>query len=115
VIALPEGVAVIPTNQQAPHLGGDKMLFMYIHTHSIDKCLADKPEQARKMVAQIQEASAKTGIKRLGTYVAAHEHTIYGIFEADDIAALETALIPMTVWGNARLIPITTMEQLQKQ
>jgi uncharacterized protein with GYD domain len=90
------------------------MLFMYIHTHSVEKCLADKPEQTRKMVAQIQEASAKAGIKRLGTYVAAHEHAIYAIFEADDIAALETSLVPMTVWGNARLIPVMTMEQLQK-
>ena len=90
------------------------MLFMYIHTHSVEKCLADKPDQIRKMYSEFQEASAKAGVKRVGVYTAAHEHTIYGIFEADDIAALETLLTPMTVWGNARLIPITTMEQLHK-
>jgi uncharacterized protein with GYD domain len=91
------------------------MLFMYIHTHPVEKCLADKPEQIRKMVAQFKDASTKAGIKRLGTYVAAHEHAIYAIFEADDIAALETVLTPLTVWGDARLIPVMTMEQLQKQ
>ena len=91
------------------------MLFMYIHTHPVEKCLADRPEQVRKMASQFQEASAKAGVKRLGTYVAAHEHTIYGVFEANDIAALETALIPLTLWGNARIIPVTSMEQIQKQ
>jgi hypothetical protein len=90
------------------------MLFMYIHTHTVDKCLADKPDQIRKMYSQFQEASAKAGVKPVGFYTAAHEHTIYGIFEANDIAAVEKLLTPMTVWGNARLIPITTVEQLLK-
>jgi uncharacterized protein with GYD domain len=80
---------------------------MYIHTHPVEKCLADKPEQVRKMYSQFREAAAKVGVKSVAPYTAAHEHTIYSIFEANDIAALETLLTPMTVWGNARLIPIT--------
>jgi len=91
------------------------MLFMYIHTHPVEKCLADKPEQVRKMYSQFQEAAAKAGVKPMGTYTAAHEHTIYAIFEANDMAALEMLLTPMTVWGNARLIPITTAGQALKQ
>ncbi len=91
------------------------MLFMYIHTHPVEKCLADKPEQVRKMYSQVQEAATKAGVKAIGLYGAAHEHTIYGIFEASDIAVLETLLTPMTVWGNARLIPITTMGLAPKQ
>lgn len=87
------------------------MLFMYIHTHSADRCLADKPEQVSQMTSQIQEATKQAGIKLLGTYVAAHEHTIYTIIETDDLAALEQALTPMTVWGNARLIPVTSMQR----
>ena len=85
------------------------MLFMYIHTHPVEKCLAGKPEEVRKMYSQLQEAAGKAGVKAIGLYGAAHEHTIYAIFETNDIAALETLLTPMTVWGNARLIPITTM------
>jgi muconolactone delta-isomerase len=114
VIVSIEGVAGIPTNEQIERHGGDKMLFMYIHTHPVEKCLADKPEQIREMTSKFQEASAKAGVKRVGLYVAAHEHTVYGIFETDDIAALETLLTPMTVWGNARIIPVTTMEQVLK-
>ena len=87
------------------------MLFMYIHTHPVEKCLADKPQEAAKIRSKAQEEAKKAGVKAIGTYVAAHEHTIYGIYEADDVAALERALIPMTTWGNARLIPITTAEQ----
>jgi muconolactone delta-isomerase len=82
------------------------MLFMYIHTHSPERCLADKPDQVRKIYAGFLEGAAKAGIKPVATYTAAHEHTVYSIFEASDLSALETVLTPMTVWGNARLIPI---------
>jgi len=88
------------------------MLFLYIHTHPVDKCLADKPEQIRQMRDQIQQDSAKAGIKMIGGYSAPHEHTIYFIFEADNIAAVEQALIPMTTWGNARMIPIVTVGEM---
>ena len=87
------------------------MLFVYIHTHSADRCLADKPEQVGQMTSQVQEAIKQAGIKSLGTYVAAHEHTIYVIMEADDLAALEQALTPMTVWGDARLPPVISMQR----
>ncbi len=90
------------------------MLFMYIHTHSADKCLADKREEVWKIVAQVQEATRQAGIKSLGAYVAAHEHTFYIILEADDLLALEQALVPMTVWGDARLIPVVSMERIQQ-
>ena len=88
------------------------MLFMYIHTHPVEKCLAEKPEEAAKIRSKCQEEFKKAGVKTIGTYVAAHEHTIFAIYETDDIAALERVLIPMTTWGNARLIPIITAEQM---
>ena len=87
------------------------MLFMYIHTHSVDKCLADKPQEMNVIRSKVQEEAKKAGVKTLGVYVAAHEHTIFGIFEADDVAALERVLTPLTTWGNARLIPVATAEQ----
>ena len=88
------------------------MLFMYIHTHPVEKCLLTKPEETSKMFAQFQAGASKAGVKPLGLYMAPHEHTMYAVFETNDIAALETLLTPMTVWGNARLIPITAMEQM---
>ena len=91
------------------------MLFMYIHIHPVEKCLADKPQEAAKIRSKCQEEFKKAGVKTIGTYLAAHEHTIYSIYEADDVLALEKALTPMTVWGTARLIPITTAEQFIKR
>ena len=86
------------------------MLFMYIHTHSVEKCLIDQPQQSAKMVAQMREEAQKANIK-MTTYVAAHEHTIYAIIEANDIGALEKVLAPITKWGDASLIPVMPMEQ----
>ena len=88
------------------------MLFMYIHTHPLEKCIADKPEESKKMLAGAQEATKKAGVKMIGPYAAPHEHTTYTIFETDDIAKLERMLVPMTVWGTARLVPIVPIEQL---
>jgi hypothetical protein len=85
------------------------MLFMYIHTHPVEKCMAEKPEEVRRMYAKYLEEAAKAGVKPVATYFAAHEHTVFLVLEANDIAALENLLTPMTVWGNARLIPITQM------
>lgn len=88
------------------------MLFMYIHTHPLEKCIADKPEEMKKMVTQAQEAIKKSGIKMVGAYAAPHEHTQWIIFDTSDIAALEKMLIPMTVWGTGKLVPVMTQEQM---
>jgi muconolactone delta-isomerase len=87
------------------------MLFMYIHTHPLEKCVADKPEEMKKMVSKAQEETKKAGIKIIGNYAAPHEHTTYVIFDAPDVVTLEKLLIPMTLWGTARLIPIVSVEQ----
>ncbi len=87
------------------------MLFIYIHTHSPEQCMLDKPQEAAKRNSAMQEEAQKAGVKFLGTYVAAHEHTIYGVVEADDIQKLEKVLAPLTIWGNARLIPVVSAQQ----
>jgi uncharacterized protein with GYD domain len=91
------------------------MLFMYIHTHPVEKCLADNPQESARILSTAQEATKKAGVKMIANYVAPHEHTIYAIFEAADMVAVERALIPMTMWGNARLIPIIPAEQMASQ
>jgi muconolactone delta-isomerase len=87
------------------------MLFMYIHIHPLEKCVADKPQDMKKMVAKAQEDAKKAGVKMVGAFVAPHEHTQYIIFDATDIATLEKLLIPMTLWGTAKLVPVITLEQ----
>ena len=82
------------------------MLFLYTHTHSTERCQADKPEQVTKMHLNYLQNAAKAGVKPIATYAAPHEHTVYLVFEANDITALENLLTPMTLWGNAKLTPI---------
>jgi hypothetical protein len=87
------------------------MLFMYIHTHPVEKCTIDKPQENMKMFEKMQEGYKKAGVKLVSMYAAPHEHTFYMLLEANDIMALEKANAPMTLWGTAKLIPVTTMDQ----
>jgi len=88
------------------------MLFMYIHTHTVDKCLIDNPQETAKILSGAQEAAKKGAFKIIGMYAAPHEHTSYTILDATDLAVVERALVPMTKWGDARLIPVIATEQL---
>jgi hypothetical protein len=72
--------------------------------------MIDKPQELTKMASQMMEEAKKANIK-VTTYSAHHEHTIYAIIEADDLAALEKMLTPLTKWGEASLIPVLSMEQ----
>jgi uncharacterized protein with GYD domain len=87
------------------------MLFMYIHTHPVEKCTVDKPQDNAKMAANLQAEYKKAGVKLVAMYMAPHEHTFYMVLEANDITALEKANMAMTLWGTAKLVPVSTMEQ----
>ena len=86
------------------------MLFMYIHTHPVEKCLADKPEEVQRLIAKLKEAIGKSGVKVLGAYGTSHEHTFFLVIDADNIEAIEQAMHPVLSWGNARLIPVTAIQ-----
>ena len=90
------------------------MTFMYIHTHSAERCLGDKPKEVLNMMEKLRQSYKDGGIKVLGSYMAPHEHTDYTIFETDNLGALERALIPKTMWGTAKLVPVVPMEQLEQ-
>ena len=62
----------------------------------------------------VEEEFKEAGIKALASFVAPHEHTDYAIFEANDLAALESALHSMTMLGTAKLIPVIPTEQLRE-
>ena len=84
------------------------MLFMYIHTHSAESCKFGKVEEVRKMASELAQAIAKAGVKPVATYTAVQEHTIYNIFEANDMTALQSILgfAPSILWGTGRLVPV---------
>jgi uncharacterized protein with GYD domain len=90
------------------------MLFMYIHTHTVENCMAGKPQELEKITNEVLDAFKKAGIKVLGAYSAPHEHTGFRIIEANDMAVLQRALLPMTKWGTARLVPVTLNEAWTK-
>ena len=85
------------------------MLFIYIHTHPLDKCIADNEEKKLQLGSQLQGAFKEAGIKVLGNYAAPQEHTLFTIFETDDFEALNEALTPLTTWGSARMIPVISI------
>lgn len=45
------------------------MLFMYIHTHSVEKCTVNKPEENAKMFSKAEQDIKKAGGKIIGAYV----------------------------------------------
>jgi hypothetical protein len=88
------------------------VLLMYIHTHTLENCLMTKNREVMKVFSDMREGFQKAGVKVVAAYVAQHEHTVYWTLEADNIHELEVALIPFTLIGNARLIPVDKMEYM---
>jgi hypothetical protein len=60
------------------------MLFLCIHTHTVERCLAGKPEEGKKVRSDLIANFKKEGIKVLGYYSAPNEHAGYYVFDADD-------------------------------
>ncbi len=88
------------------------MLFMYINTHSVDRCMIDKPAELGKMSADMQAAATKAGVKIIAMYPAPHQHVVFAIVEGNDLASIELVLKPMTLWGDGELIPIMPLQEL---
>lgn len=83
------------------------MLFMFVHTHSAERCLSDKPEQLSAMSSEIRKRARETGVKFPGIYVSPNEHTFFFLIESDDFQAIQQTIAPLILWGNGRLIPVS--------
>ncbi len=86
------------------------MLFVYIHTHSPERCLGSGPE-VREMMAGLYQAAEKAGVKILSNYAAAQEHKFILTLEIPDTDALAAMMRDPTsarwsAWGDAQLIPV---------
>ena len=62
------------------------MLFMCVHTHPVERCLAHKPAELDTMGAEIRRLAQETGVKILKVYWAPTEHTLFALIEGDDPA-----------------------------
>jgi uncharacterized protein with GYD domain len=83
------------------------MLFMYVHTHPVEKCLAGKSAELNDLATAVRTEASEAGVAFRGVYWAPNEHTFFALIEADDVAAIQRAVGPLTPWGTARLIPVT--------
>jgi len=87
------------------------MLFQIVHTHSLDKCPAQYPEQAKRLSTWWQSLKKTSGIKVLSGYVTPNDHTFYITVEADDYPTLARALGPLVGIGTGHISPALSLDQ----
>ena len=85
------------------------MLFVVTHTHSPDLCPVDNPAPVHQLASESHITDA--GVKALGSYIAAPEHTLYFILEADEYAQLVRYFRPMMKIGTVRITPVQTLAE----
>ena len=90
------------------------MLFVYIHTHSPERCLGSSSE-VREMISGLYAAAENAGVKILANYAAGQEHKFFLTLEIPDQKALQEMLrdpssARWTAWGDAQLIPVFPVE-----
>lgn len=85
------------------------MLFIATHEHTPEACPADDPAQVHQMVNE--EHIKASGVKLLGSYVAAPEHVLYFVLEADEYAQVVRYFRPMMKMGNVDIVPVQTVAE----
>jgi uncharacterized protein with GYD domain len=83
------------------------MLFMYVHTHSLETCLVGEPELAKAMTDRMKEEAQNAGVKLVGPYMASQEHTVFAVLEGDDYDGIQRVVAPMAALGAAHLIAVS--------
>jgi len=83
------------------------MLFVVTHEHTPELCPADDPAPVHKLADEghIKES----GVKVVGSYVAAPEHTFYLVLEAEDYAQVVRYLRPMMKIGTPDIVPVQVL------
>ncbi len=88
------------------------MLYLWIHSHSPERCLVTEPGKAREMMGGVFNAFEKVGIKVRGAYMAAPQHKSFMLVEVTDETSLmklgaEPAFTAWLAWGQSEMIPVT--------
>ena len=85
------------------------MLFVVTHEHAPELCPADDPAPLHKLADE--DHIKESGVKVVGSYVAAPEHTFYLVLEADDYAQVVRYLRPMMKIGTPDIVPVQTLAE----
>jgi len=85
------------------------MLFVVTHEHTPELCPADDPAPLHKLAdeSHIKES----GVKVVGSYVAAPEHIFYLVLEADDYGQVVRYLRPIMNIGTSDIVPVQTLAE----
>ena len=85
------------------------MLFLVVHTHIPESCPVENPIAVEKLIDK--DHIQKSGLKVLGNYISAPEHTLFFVLEADDYSQVVRYLRPMMTIGTPRIYPVETLEK----
>ena len=80
------------------------MLFMVTHRHAPDDCMADDPRPLQQLASDAHAREA--GVRVHGIHVAAAEHTIYVLLEADEAGRVVRFLRPVMPIGEHDIVPV---------
>lgn len=84
------------------------MNFIVTHTHTPEKCPSGDPDMM-KAVREVSPSSGfaeKCGVKVLSAWIAAPEHVLYFVLEADSYGSVVKYLQPIMKIGTAKITPV---------
>lgn len=85
------------------------MLFVATHRHTPELCPVDDPAPVHQLA---DEGHIKaSGVTVLGSYLAAPEHILYFVLEADDYAQVVRYFRPMMKIGTPDIVPVQTLPE----
>ena len=88
------------------------MLFHLTHTHTPETCPVqsqDALEYYRSWWTGLKQAQ---GVKLLSAYASPTDHTIYVAVEADDFAAVASAVGPLNTIGSGHTNPVLSIDDV---
>ena len=87
------------------------MLFVVTHKHTPELCPGDNPELMKKTVSVVASKAhaEKSGVKVLGSYIAAPEHVLFFIIESNDYGKIIDFFRPIMTMGTLRITPVSVL------
>jgi hypothetical protein len=79
---------------------------MIVARHSIEMCPGGVVRPDKEFSNKIAESMKKSGVKLIEGYMDAPSHVFYFVVEADDNKALNNAVEPLRIVGEATIRPV---------
>jgi len=81
------------------------LLFMVVHKHTAEMCPAGMVRPDKEFAIKLEEQFKKAGVNLIEGYFDGPGHEWFYVIEADDIAKIATAMMPLYI-GENRIIPV---------